>query len=168
MPTSVCSSLEEVHSRPEQKRCCLDWVSSTMTFNDPCPSSVVDGRCGWSWPKYCCKIPTCCCSMSQPTTLISNQFNGWRASCRIIPGAVVLISHDRAFLDNITKRTVEISKGKIYDYKAAYSDYEDLREERLEQELANTPTNKRRLPRLRVSSPDSGPSPPKPNRCSRV
>jgi len=51
-------------------------------------------------------------------------------------GAVVLISHDRAFLDNITKRTIEISKGKIYDYKANYSDYEVLREERLEQELA--------------------------------
>ncbi len=51
-------------------------------------------------------------------------------------GAVVLISHDRAFLDNITKRTIEISKGKIYDYKANYSTYEILREERLEQELA--------------------------------
>jgi ATP-binding cassette, subfamily F, member 3 len=51
-------------------------------------------------------------------------------------GAIMLISHDRAFLDNITKRTVEISKGKIYDYKAAYSDYENLREERLEQEMA--------------------------------
>ncbi|MFP4065389.1 MAG: ABC-F family ATP-binding cassette domain-containing protein [Bacteroidales bacterium] len=51
-------------------------------------------------------------------------------------GAVVLISHDRAFLDNITKRTVEISNGKIYDYKANYSDYEVLREERLEQEMA--------------------------------
>jgi ATP-binding cassette, subfamily F, member 3 len=51
-------------------------------------------------------------------------------------GAVMLISHDRAFLDNITKRTVEISKGKIYDYKASYSDYEDLRQERLDQEQA--------------------------------
>jgi ATP-binding cassette, subfamily F, member 3 len=51
-------------------------------------------------------------------------------------GAIVLISHDRAFLDNITKRTVEISKGKIYDYKASYSDYETLRVERLEQETA--------------------------------
>ncbi|TVQ06801.1 MAG: ABC transporter ATP-binding protein, partial [Bacteroidetes bacterium] len=51
-------------------------------------------------------------------------------------GAVVLISHDRAFLDNISKRTVEISNGKIYDYKANYSNYEVLREERLEQEMA--------------------------------
>ncbi len=52
------------------------------------------------------------------------------------PGAVVLISHDRAFLDNITKRTVEISMGKIYDYNAAYSKYEVLRKERREQQMA--------------------------------
>jgi len=47
-------------------------------------------------------------------------------------GAVVLVSHDRAFLDNITKRTVEISLGKIYDYKAGYSAYVKMREERME------------------------------------
>lgn len=49
-------------------------------------------------------------------------------------GALILISHDRAFLDNVTKRTIEVSNGKIYDYKAAFSDYEILRQERLEQE----------------------------------
>ncbi len=52
------------------------------------------------------------------------------------PGAVVLISHDRAFLDNITKRTVEISLGKIYDYNVPYSKYVVLRNERREQQLA--------------------------------
>ncbi|MFC2151774.1 ABC-F family ATP-binding cassette domain-containing protein [Bacteroidota bacterium] len=52
------------------------------------------------------------------------------------PGAVVLISHDRAFLDNITKRTVEISMGKLYDYNVSYSKYEILRKERREQQLA--------------------------------
>ena len=52
------------------------------------------------------------------------------------PGAVVLISHDRMFLDNITKRTVEISMGKIYDYNASFSKYEVLRQERREQQLA--------------------------------
>ena len=51
-------------------------------------------------------------------------------------GAVVLISHDRAFLDNITTRTLEISLGKIYDYKANYSRYVELRKERREQQLA--------------------------------
>ena len=53
------------------------------------------------------------------------------------PGAVVLVSHDRAFLDNVTKRTIEISLGKIYDYKASWSKYLILREERREQQLAS-------------------------------
>ncbi len=51
-------------------------------------------------------------------------------------GAVVLISHDRAFLDNVTTRTVEISLGKLYDYKVPYSEYVVLRKERREQQLA--------------------------------
>lgn len=45
-------------------------------------------------------------------------------------GAVVLISHDKTFLDNVTKRTIEIDLGKIYDYKANYSKYLILQEER--------------------------------------
>ena len=51
-------------------------------------------------------------------------------------GAVVLVSHDRAFLDNLCKRTIEISEGRIFDYKAPYSEYVRLREERLEQQMA--------------------------------
>ena len=52
------------------------------------------------------------------------------------PGAVVLISHDRAFLDNITNRTIEISLGRAFDYQASYSKYVELRKERREQQLA--------------------------------
>jgi ATP-binding cassette, subfamily F, member 3 len=52
------------------------------------------------------------------------------------PGAVVLVSHDRAFLDNVTTRTLEIEMGKIYDYKASYSEYVRQREVRLEGQLA--------------------------------
>ena len=48
------------------------------------------------------------------------------------PGAVVVISHDKQFLDNVTKRTVEIEMGKIYDYKASYSKYVVMRGERRE------------------------------------
>ncbi len=51
-------------------------------------------------------------------------------------GAVVLVSHDRAFLDNVSKRTIEISLGKIYDYKASWSKYLILRQERREQQIA--------------------------------
>jgi ATP-binding cassette subfamily F protein 3 len=51
-------------------------------------------------------------------------------------GAVLMVSHDRAFLDNVTKRTIEISLGKIYDYKASWSKYLILRAERREQQTA--------------------------------
>ncbi len=51
-------------------------------------------------------------------------------------GAVVLVSHDRAFLDNVTTRTIEISLGKIYDYKANWSKFVELRKERREQQIA--------------------------------
>ncbi|MDE6537806.1 MAG: ABC-F family ATP-binding cassette domain-containing protein [Muribaculaceae bacterium] len=48
--------------------------------------------------------------------------------------AVVLVSHDRTFLDNVTSRTIEISCGKAYDYKVNYSKFVDLRVERVEQQ----------------------------------
>ena len=51
-------------------------------------------------------------------------------------GSLVLISHDRKFLDNVTNRTVEIMLGRIHDYKVPYSKYLELRRERLEQQRA--------------------------------
>ena len=51
-------------------------------------------------------------------------------------GSLVLISHDRKFLDNVTNRTVEIMLGRIHDYKVPYSKYLELRKERLEQQRA--------------------------------
>lgn len=53
------------------------------------------------------------------------------------PGAVILVSHDRAFLDNVTNRTIEISLGKIYDYRVSWSQYVLLREERRAQQIAS-------------------------------
>ena len=50
-------------------------------------------------------------------------------------GAIVLVSHDKMFLDNVTNRTIEISLGKIYDYKKPYSQYLVLREEIREKQL---------------------------------
>ena len=52
------------------------------------------------------------------------------------PGAVIVISHDKQFLDNVTKRTLEIELGKLSDYKAAYSKYTELRKERREKQIA--------------------------------
>lgn len=51
-------------------------------------------------------------------------------------GSVMVISHDRTFLDNVTNRTIEIMLGRIHDYKAGYSHYLELRRERIEQQTA--------------------------------
>lgn len=49
--------------------------------------------------------------------------------------AVIVISHDKAFIENVTNRTIEVTMGKIYDYKAKYTHYLELREERREQQM---------------------------------
>src|SRR5204862_639236 len=48
--------------------------------------------------------------------------------------AVIVISHDKAFVDNITNRTIEVTMGRIYDYKVTYTQYLQLRKERREQQ----------------------------------
>ncbi|NLL28479.1 MAG: ABC-F family ATP-binding cassette domain-containing protein [Bacteroidales bacterium] len=60
-------------------------------------------------------------------------------------GAVVLVSHDRVLLDNVTTRTIEIQQGKIYDYPMPYSDYEIERQERIEQQSAELKKQQREI-----------------------
>ena len=52
------------------------------------------------------------------------------------PGGVLLISHDRAFLDAVTNRTIELVSGKAYDYRASYTEFMELREKRIEKQIA--------------------------------
>ena len=59
--------------------------------------------------------------------------------------AVILISHDRAFVDNITTRTIEVTMGRIYDYKVNYSQYLILRQERREQQQLKQFEDQRRM-----------------------
>lgn len=74
--------------------------------------------------------------LDEPTNHLDIESIQWLEDfLKTYPGAVVLVSHDRAFLDNITNRTVEISVGKIYDYKVPYSQYIVLHAERREQQL---------------------------------
>ncbi len=60
-------------------------------------------------------------------------------------GAVVLVSHDRCFLDNITKRTIEITAGKIYDYKVPYSEYCVLHDERMQSQQSQMVNQQRQI-----------------------
>jgi len=61
------------------------------------------------------------------------------------PGAVMLVSHDKMFLDNVTNRTIEISLGKIYDYPKPYSKYLKLRAELREQQLATQKNQQKQI-----------------------
>lgn len=75
--------------------------------------------------------------LDEPTNHLDIESIEWfEGYLKGFTGAVVLISHDRKFLDNITTRTVEIMLGKIYDYKVPYSKYKELRQERMEQQRA--------------------------------
>jgi ATP-binding cassette subfamily F protein 3 len=75
--------------------------------------------------------------LDEPTNHLDIESIQWLENyIKDFNGAAVIISHDKAFLDNLTNRTVEISLGRIYNYKAAYSVYVELRKERREQQMA--------------------------------
>ncbi|MDD4489636.1 MAG: ABC-F family ATP-binding cassette domain-containing protein [Paludibacter sp.] len=74
--------------------------------------------------------------LDEPTNHLDIESIQWFESFLIASGsAVVLVSHDRAFIDAVTTRTIEISLGKIYDYQVNYSKYVELRKERHEQQV---------------------------------
>ena len=75
--------------------------------------------------------------LDEPTNHLDIESIVWLENfLKTYSGAVILVSHDRAFLDQVTNRTIEISNKKAYDYKAPYTKYLNLREERLQQQLA--------------------------------
>ena len=74
--------------------------------------------------------------LDEPTNHLDIESIGWLENFLISNGkAVVVISHDRKFVDNITTRTIEVTMGRIYDYKVNYSHYLQLRAERREQQM---------------------------------
>ena len=74
--------------------------------------------------------------LDEPTNHLDIESIGWLEQFLArSPGAVVLVSHDRAFINNATNRTIEISCGRITDYRVSYDDYVRLRAERREQQI---------------------------------
>mgnify|MGYP000514915306 CR=1 FL=1 len=73
--------------------------------------------------------------LDEPTNHLDIESIQWLEDFLISNGkAVIVISHDRKFVDNITTRTIEVTMGRIYDYKVNYSKYLELRKERREQQ----------------------------------
>ena len=74
--------------------------------------------------------------LDEPTNHLDIESIQWLEQFLVTKAnAVVLVSHDRAFIDNVTNRTIEISLGKIYDYSVNYSKFVALRQERIEQQI---------------------------------
>lgn len=74
--------------------------------------------------------------LDEPTNHLDIESIEWLENfLKASSSAVLLVSHDKAFLDNVTTRTIEISLGKAYDYNVNYSKYKELRKERYEQQL---------------------------------
>ena len=74
--------------------------------------------------------------LDEPTNHLDIESIQWLEQWSLQSGsAVLLVSHDRAFLDNVTNRTIEISLGRIYDYQVSYTQFMQLRKERHEQQV---------------------------------
>lgn len=74
--------------------------------------------------------------LDEPTNHLDIESIEWLESFLMNKAnSVILVSHDRAFLNNVTNRTIEINSGKIYDYRVKYDDFVELRKERREQQL---------------------------------
>ena len=105
-------------------------------FNDP--TSTLSG--GWRMRIELAKILLAKPSvlmLDEPTNHLDIISIQWLESyLDSYPGAVIVVSHDRTFLDKVTNRTIELSLGNIYDYKVSYSKYIELRKERREHQLA--------------------------------
>ncbi|MCM4158422.1 ATP-binding cassette domain-containing protein [Antarcticibacterium flavum] len=84
--------------------------------------------------------------LDEPTNHLDIESIIWLESfLNNYPGCVIIVSHDKMFLDNVTNRTIEISLGKIYDYKKPYSQYLVLREELREQQLASQKNQEKQI-----------------------
>jgi len=90
-----------------------------------------------------------CLLLDEPTNHLDIDSVQWLEDfLRNYDGAVVLVSHDRTFLDTITKRTIEITRTKIFDIPASYSLYEEIRTERMELQRAAAANQQRERDRI--------------------
>lgn len=84
--------------------------------------------------------------LDEPTNHLDIESIIWLEQfLRNYPGVVVIVSHDKMFLDNVTNRTIEISLGKIYDFNKPYTEYLDLRQELREKQLATQKNQEKKI-----------------------
>ena len=89
--------------------------------------------------------------LDEPTNHLDIESIEWLESFLVnYTGAILLISHDKMFLDNVTNRTIEINAGKVYDYRFAYSKYLVVRQEELERQKAAYENQQKEIEKTQV------------------
>ena len=78
------------------------------------------------------RSPTCCCSTSPPTTWTPRACCGWSRHLADYKGAILAVTHDRYFLDNVAEWILELDRGRAYPYEGNYSTYLEKKAERLD------------------------------------
>ena len=83
-----------------------------------CPAAGGGARCS---ARRSCPSPTCCCSTSRPTISTSTRSAGSRITCASFAGALLFVTHDRAFLDALATRIVELDRGRLTSWPGSYA-----------------------------------------------
>ena len=120
----------ELDSRLEQAMDALRCRRATLT-SPSCP--VVSGA-GSRCASFCCSSPTCCCSTSRPTTSTPESVAWLEQHLAKYPGAVLAVTHDRYFLDNVAQWILELDRGRAYPYEGNYQTYLETKQSRLKVE----------------------------------
>ena len=129
-------AMEESENREaEMERTLIGLGFNRNDFNRPTAEFSGGGRMRIELAKLLLTHPDVLL-LDEPTNHLDIESIQWLENFLITKAnAVVLVSHDRAFIDNVTNRTIEISLGKIYDYSVNYSKYVVLHQERIEQQM---------------------------------
>ena len=132
--SEIYYSIEEINFDAEVEKILLGLGFTRQDFSRP--TSEFSG--GWRMRIELAKIllqKPDLILLDEPTNHMDIESVQWLEDFLITSAkAVIVISHDRAFIDNITTRTIEVTMGRIYDYKVNYSKYLELRKERREQQ----------------------------------
>ena len=127
-------SIDMTHFEEDVEKALLGLGFKREDFNRPTSEFSGGWRMRIELAKLLLKSPDVLL-LDEPTNHLDIESIGWLEEfITNSPMAVVLISHDRKFVDTITTRTIEVTLGRIYDYKAKYSHYLELRKERREQQ----------------------------------
>ncbi len=127
-------SIEQTNYEADVEKTLLGLGFTREDFNQPTSSFSGGWRMRIELAKILLRKPDVIL-LDEPTNHLDIESIQWLEEFLVESAkAVIVISHDRAFVDNITTRTIEVTMGRIYDYKVNYSHYLELRKERREQQ----------------------------------